>query len=90
MRITATYLAGLGLAILTALPATAGNLYPVHTSHNYCPAGLQPVTKDGSICCGKPTTDTTYQAMMAHPVRKHHTPRKAVADDCPIGEKGCR
>jgi hypothetical protein len=39
--------------------------YP--TKHNYCPAGLQPVSVGGVICCGTPT-HTGYQS---HPVVRH-------------------
>lgn len=98
MRITAAIFAGLGLAMMGALPAAAqgAKIYPVHTSHNYCPAGMQPVTMDGTICCGKPNQGHTYQQAMAHPVKKikkvhkKHRVRHVQAVDCPIGEKGCR
>lgn len=96
MRIRAAVIAGLGVAMLGALPASANGpkIYPVHTSHNYCPAGLQPVTMDGTICCGKPNQGHSYQAVMSHPVKKKkkavHKVRHVKAVDCPIGEKGCR
>ncbi len=92
MRIRAAIFAGLGLAML-GLPATAEGprIYPVHTAHNYCPEGLQPVSMDGTICCGKPNQKHSYQAMMSHPVKKKvHKVRHVRAVDCPIGEKGCR
>lgn len=36
-------------------------IYPYATTENYCPAGLQPVSYDGTVSCGKPTTTVTYQ-----------------------------
>ncbi|MEP4197532.1 MAG: hypothetical protein ABJL99_18065 [Aliishimia sp.] len=95
MRIRAAIFAGLGLAIMGALPASAEGpkIYPVNTGHNYCPAGLQPVSMDGTICCGVPNQGYSYQSVMSHPVKKIHKVRKVRhvrAVDCPIGEKGCR
>lgn len=89
------------LALITALPqaAMAGNevtIYPFAASHNFCPAGLQPVTISGTVCCGTPTTNVSYQHMKAHPVaRKTHRVTHKVqrvqhsSRDCPIGTKGC-
>ena len=90
MRIKAAIFAGLGMALL-GVPALADQprIYPVHTNGNYCPAGLQPVTMDGTICCGRPSQEHSYQSVMSHPVRKKvHRVRHAAAD-CPIGTKGC-
>ncbi|WP_146590717.1 hypothetical protein [Puniceibacterium confluentis] len=65
----------------------------VHTfpsSANYCPAGLQPVTVGGQICCGVPTAGAYInraggKRMQPTPVRKvYHAPRAYA----PIGEKG--
>lgn len=78
------------LAVCAATASGAGNVYPVHTAHNYCPTGMQPVTKDGTICCGVPTTQTTYTSMMAHTSHRPAEPARTDAVDCPIGEKGCR
>lgn len=60
--------AALGAAVLAAGPALAWSDHPMTqpasaeaavwaypTSANYCPAGLQPVTIGGVVCCGKPT-----------------------------------
>lgn len=62
------------LATTLAAPAFADGhtapLYPYHASANYCPAGLQPVTIAGVICCGVPNQHVSYQAMMQHPVRQ--------------------
>jgi len=45
-------------------------IYAYHGAGNYCPAGLQPVTINGAICCGTPNAGSYQQAMM------HPTPRK--------------
>ncbi len=77
------------LAALTALSAHAqeARLYPVPTNANYCPAGLQPVTINGAICCGQPNTNVTWYYMKKHPVqRATYTPRYS---NCPEGVKGC-
>ena len=69
-------------------PSLAGPKIYAYQSHaNYCPAGLQPVTINGVICCGTPNAGVTYQQAMSHPVvRKRSYRRRA---DCPIGVKGC-
>ena len=87
MRITAS-LAAAALATLTALPAMADGmrLYPVPTSVNYCPAGLQPITINGVICCGRPNISVTWNDMMRHPVRATYTRSYS----CQEGEKGCK
>jgi len=86
------------LALITALPmgASAGNevtIYPYASSQNYCPAGLQPVSISGVICCGTPTTHVTYQLAKAHPVapKRHYVTYRAprAEANCPIGTKGC-
>lgn len=88
------------LAAGAALMATAaaagggkGKIYAYHTHQNFCPAGLQPVTMDGTICCGTPNTSMTYQQVMAHPVtrKKVHKPRRVYSAraNCAPGTKGC-
>ena len=101
MRITTALFAAGGLAIASLMPAQAAadaKIYAYPTNVNYCPAGLQPITIAGVICCGVPNQSMTYQQVMAHPVpvRKHAPKRhyKApkrhhVKADCPIGTKGC-
>jgi len=49
--------------------------YP--TSENYCPQGLQPVTRGGVICCGTPTAGAEYAP----------APQRQMS--CPAGTKGC-
>lgn len=86
------------LGLITVLPQTAAageaKVYPYATSENYCPAGHQPVTINGVICCGTPNQHISYQSAMAHPVAKkkvhkvtHRTYR--ARSNCPIGTKGC-
>ena len=62
------------LATTLAAPAFADGhtapLYAYPASVNYCPAGLQPVTIAGVICCGVPNQHVSYSAMMQHPVRQ--------------------
>ncbi|MEQ9259305.1 MAG: hypothetical protein RIG84_09405 [Roseovarius sp.] len=85
MRILSTFAAG-ALALLTAVPATAEmRVYPVPTNANYCPAGLQPITLNGVICCGKPNTHVTWYEMKKHPVSH----ARVATRNCPVGEKGC-
>lgn len=85
------------VGLMVAAPQTAQaevKIYPYKTSQNYCPAGLQPVSINGVICCGKPTTQMSYQSAMAHPVARkkthkaRHQPRRA-RSHCAIGTKGC-
>lgn len=88
------------LGLISAAPQAVQaevKIYPYSSSHNYCPTGLQPVSIDGVICCGKPNTGISYQSAMSHPVakKKHHKVvhkkrhvRRAKAQ-CQIGTKGC-
>ncbi len=70
----------LGATLLVAAPALAWSEHPsgqpasseiavwaYPSKHNYCPAGLQPVTIGGVICCGQPTH---------HGYSSHHAPRQ--------------
>lgn len=97
MLIAKHLIVGLGLLGATLLPgqlAAEPKIYAYPTSANYCPAGLQPITISGVICCGTPNQHITYEQAKAHPVQlhkkvvRHHTPRR-VSNDCPIGVKGC-
>lgn len=67
LKFTATLLG----AALFAAPALAWTDVPVHPAGapmlvhpypttNYCPAGLQPITMGGVICCGVPNTSEVY------------------------------
>ncbi|MEO0937324.1 MAG: hypothetical protein AAFY38_04145 [Pseudomonadota bacterium] len=82
-----------GAALMAGAAAAEPRIYAYHTHQNFCPAGLQPVTMDGVICCGKPNQSMTYQHVMAHPVarKKVHKPRKVYSAraQCAPGTKGC-
>ncbi|MCG7494418.1 hypothetical protein [Thalassobius sp. Cn5-15] len=64
---------------------------------NHCPAGQQPVSMDGVICCGVPNQSVSYQAMMRHGATRSYSRAKPMvksasyASDtiCPEGQKGC-
>ena len=64
--------AAVGALVVSAGSAFAqeAKMYAYHGVGNYCPAGLQPVTMGGVICCGVPNAGSYQQAMM------HPTPRK--------------
>ena len=78
-------------AAFVSAPAVAGqndavSVFPVLAAHNYCPAGTQPVTYNGVVCCGVPNQSITYRQAMrtgAYPV--HASDAKI----CPEGTKGC-
>ena len=96
LKVTATALAA-ALMLGTAAPVVAGSearIYPYATSHNYCPAGLRPVTINGVICCGTPNQSISYQSAKAHPAPRkaaHRVTRRTYSAraSCPIGTKGC-
>lgn len=66
-------------------------IYAYKSQANYCPAGLQPVTIDGTICCGVPNQTQSYQQVMSTGKQKRYVQRaRAVRRaDCPVGTKGC-
>ena len=93
MRLTTA--AGIGLMMATLAPAQAtadAKIYPYHGA-NFCPAGLQPVTISGVICCGKPNQHISYRQALAHPAKKRHVrkhrPVYSAKAHCPAGTKGC-
>ncbi|MEM6305175.1 MAG: hypothetical protein AAF744_10660 [Pseudomonadota bacterium] len=88
-------LAGAGLMMAALLPSTAAaeaKLFPYH-GENFCPAGLQPVTMGGVICCGTPNQSVSYAHYMMHPtkkkVRRKHVARFSARPGCTPGTKGC-
>ncbi|MAO00435.1 hypothetical protein [uncultured Roseovarius sp.] len=85
-------ISALALACLGA-PALAqsAKVYAYESKANYCPAGLQPVTISGVICCGEPNQTQSYQQAMRHPVTKvRHRSYTATSHlNCPEGAKGC-
>ena len=89
-----TAIAAMGLILVSALPALAdGPRIYAYGGENNCPAGYQPITIDGVICCGVPNQSVTYQSMMAQPQRRARrtTTRRYVQStpSCPVGTKGC-
>ncbi|PKQ11145.1 MAG: hypothetical protein CVT70_15920 [Alphaproteobacteria bacterium HGW-Alphaproteobacteria-1] len=91
---SAKIVAALALAGLAGPALAQGpRVYAYESKANFCPAGLQPVTLNGVICCGVPNQDQSYQEALRHPVstRIHHVARSARPryDDCPPGSKGC-
>ena len=53
MRIKTVLTAGFGLVMMGAVPTMAmdAKIYPYH-GENFCPAGYQPITISGVVCCG--------------------------------------
>jgi hypothetical protein len=87
-------IAAAAMAAMIAAPAFADGpkIYAYPSKHNFCPAGLQPITISGVICCGTPNQSMTYQQVMAHPVpkKKHrHMHKTRHVETCREGEKGC-
>lgn len=84
---------GTAMAALWAMPAAAeARIYPYASAVNYCPAGLQPITIDGTICCGTPNQNISYQAAKAQPAGKkavRQKVRRVAKVYCPEGMKGC-
>jgi hypothetical protein len=80
--------AALGLLCISAMPALADGprVYAYQSNDNFCPAGLQPITLNGVICCGTPNQSLTYQQMMRTPARRV---RYSGSMSCPVGQKGC-
>jgi hypothetical protein len=97
MRLTTAALTAAGMMLATMMPGQAAaeaKIYPYHGA-NYCPAGLQPITISGVICCGTPNQSMSYQQVMAHPMpKKRHVKKrvhrvKSARVRCEAGSKGC-
>ncbi len=95
MSITKSMAAAAAFAMIASAAVAEMKVYPYHSSGNYCPDGLQPITISGVICCGTPNTKQSYQSAMAHPTpkkkhyKKKHKHMSRAADTCPEGTKGC-
>lgn len=96
MRLPTAIAVGAGLYLAALVPGQAAaqpKIYAYPSSANYCPAGLQPVTISGVICCGTPNQSMTYAQVKAHPaprpVHRVATPRRSARAHCPVGVKGC-
>ncbi len=85
-------IAGLGLLVLSAMPAAAdAKLFPYPAKANYCPSGLQPIVLNGVICCGVPNQSASYSDYMSHPVRKRtYRPRAEYGSKSPGGWDGSK
>lgn len=94
MRFSTAALAGVGMMAASLAPtmgAADTKIYPYH-GHNFCPAGFQPVTISGVVCCGKPNQTHSYSQILAHPTpKKKHKVRQVFSAraHCPAGTKGC-
>lgn len=96
MRLHSVLIVGASMMASALMPATASaepKIYAVPSSANYCPAGLQPITISGVICCGTPNQHMSYDQVKAHPVKKTHKVRyhkpRTVTYSCLPGDKGC-
>mgnify|MGYP000455807424 CR=1 FL=1 len=94
MRLTTAALTGVGMMLATLMPmqvAAEAKIYSYNASANYCPAGLQPITISGVICCGVPNQNVSYQSMKAQPAKRYYRVQKqrSARAHCPAGEKGC-
>ena len=84
--------AAAAVALISASAAVAQDqpkIFAYHSAHNFCPAGLQPVTMDGTICCGVPNQGISYQQALAHAAAKKRHVRRVGQASCPVGTKGC-
>lgn len=91
MRLTSILTIAAISASFAATPLWAANtdpvnVYPYASAANYCPTGLQPVSHDGTVSCGTPNQEITYQQATSEPRRRTRYGGRA---DCAIGEKGC-
>lgn len=90
MRILKPLVAALAVTAIAGPALAEAKIYPYHSKHNYCPAGLQPITISGVICCGTPNQSITYQQALRHPVKKkRHVHKVRHVNNCPEGTKGC-
>jgi len=94
MRLTTAALTAAGLTLAAVAPQMAAadaKIYPYHGA-NYCPAGLQPITISGVICCGTPNQHISYAQAKAHPVKRHRVAKAqshSATAHCKAGHKGC-
>lgn len=59
-------------------------IFATGASTHYCPAGLQPVSVDGTTSCGLPNRTETYAQIKRTPARRGYG-----SYSCPVGSKGC-
>lgn len=63
-------------------------IYP-HHGENFCPAGLQPVTISGVVCCGQPNQNISYQQAKMTAAPRKVVKRYKAQSNCTVGTKGC-
>jgi len=59
-------------------------IYATGAGTSYCPAGLRPVSVDGTTSCGMPNRTETYAEAKRTPYRRSYR-----SYDCAVGIKGC-
>jgi len=97
MRVATALIAGAGLFLAVSAPGNVSaqtKIYAYPSGANYCPAGLQPITISGVICCGTPNQTMTYGQVKAHPAPRPQrkrvvAPRRSARAHCLVGAKGC-
>lgn len=94
MHLKSVVTAGFGLLAANLLPGQAAadvKIYSYSTSANYCPAGSQPITISGVICCGTPNQSMSYQQVKSAPAPRVRRvkQRRSARPTCQIGTKGC-
>lgn len=62
--------AAAGLMLSAGAALADGPRVYAYPAENFCPAGLQPVTISGAICCGVPNQTVSYSSMKATPAPK--------------------
>ncbi|MDB0053173.1 hypothetical protein N9F04_05660 [Ascidiaceihabitans sp.] len=62
-----------------------------HHGENFCPAGLQPVTISGVVCCGVPNQNMSYQQVMMTPAPPKVVQQRVIRRQAAyqVGTKGC-
>jgi hypothetical protein len=98
MGLTTAAFTAAGIMLASFMPGQAAAQPKIYAYHgaNYCPAGFQPITISGVICCGVPNQHMSYQQAMAHPMpkKRHHVKKhvhraKSARVQCEPGSKGC-
>lgn len=86
-------LAAVAALVLPVAAQAEPRVYPYDGIANYCPAGQQPVTMNGVICCGVPNQSVSYQSVMRHGATSKRRAPVATGKSsnviCPEGQKGC-
>lgn len=96
-RLNVSVLTAAAVAAAFWAPGSAAaepRVFPYEGVANHCPAGQQPVSMDGVICCGVPNQTVSYQAMMRHgstarPRMTRVSSANSYGTICPEGQKGC-